>query len=84
MSLTRDIQKKITLAIYDHQCMCKKVEQMWRSLQDVEKTLDGLGKNGHGKCDGNTHESCSGSEKGCRGHKINGGHIGWTKGCFRR
>lgn len=24
MSLTRDIQKKITLAIYDHQCMCKK------------------------------------------------------------
>ncbi len=70
MSLTRDIQKKITLAIYDHQCMCKKMEQMWHSLKDVEKILDGFGKNCSGK---NCHEK-NAHEKNCRGQ--NGGHGG--------
>ncbi len=44
MSLTRDIHKKITLAIYDHKCMTRKVNQMWNSLKEIEKTLDLIGK----------------------------------------
>ena len=44
MSLSKDIQKKITLAIYDHKCMTRKVNQMCSSLKEIEKTLDSIGK----------------------------------------
>ncbi|HIR00318.1 MAG TPA: hypothetical protein IAB23_11680 [Candidatus Scybalocola faecavium] len=42
MSLSKDLYKKITLAIYDHKCVMRKANQMWDSLKEVEKTLDHL------------------------------------------
>lgn len=44
MSLSRDIHKKITLAVYDHKCVAKKANKMWKSLKELEKTLDNFGK----------------------------------------
>ena len=38
MSLSKDLYKKITLAIYDHKCIMRKANQMWCSLKEVEKT----------------------------------------------
>ncbi len=29
MSLSKDLYKKITLAIYDHKCVMRKANQMW-------------------------------------------------------
>ncbi len=47
MSLSKDLYKKITLAIYDHKCIMRKANQMWCSLKELEKTLDRLAC---GKC----------------------------------
>ena len=47
VSLSKDLYKKITLAIYDHKCIMRKANQMWCSLKEVEKTLDRLAC---GKC----------------------------------
>ena len=44
MSLTRDIHKKITLAVYDHSNITRKANKMWASLKEAQKALDGFGK----------------------------------------
>lgn len=44
MNVTQEFQKKITLAIYDHKNMTQKANKMLRSLKEVEKTLDSVGK----------------------------------------
>ena len=44
MSLTKDLRKKITLAVYDHKDMTKRANQVMKSIKEVEKTLDSWGK----------------------------------------
>ena len=44
MSLTKDLQKKLTLAVYDHKDMTKRANQLRKSFKEIEKTLDARGK----------------------------------------
>lgn len=44
MGLTKDLQKKLTLAVYDHKDMTKRANQLRKSFKEIEKTLDSWGK----------------------------------------
>lgn len=40
MGLSKDLKRKITLMIYDRQCMAQKTGRLICSLKEVEKTLN--------------------------------------------
>ncbi len=44
MSIIKQLQRKVTLTLYDNKCFAHKANHVIKNLKEVEKTLNNFGK----------------------------------------